>query len=154
MVMELYIVIAVAVVVVAIFLYRKKAVKKVPQGLQVFDANGDIVFDVNDYAFEVYGIVTTTAKVAGSVSDSRIKKSTCVFMMLSAKHPNFNYSTMSAYDYYYEQMFSALPRCCFRARCTESLPCCSVSLSISCSAVRCRAGALRGAWCCCLSSEW
>lgn len=109
--MEMYLIIAVIVVIAAIIIFKrkKKGAEKMPQGLQVFDENGAVVFDVNDYAFEVYGIVTTTAKVAGSVSNSRIKKNTCVFMLLSAKHPNFDYENMSAYDYYYEQMFSVLP---------------------------------------------
>ena len=108
---EYYVIIAVIVTVAAIHIYRrrKKGAEKVPQGMQVYDENGDIVFDVNDYAFDVYGIVTTTAKVAGRVTDSRIKKGTCVFMLISAKHPNFDYEHMTATQYYNEQLFSKLP---------------------------------------------
>lgn len=44
----IYIAIAVAVVVIAIILYkRKKGGKEVPQGLQVLDANNDVVYDTN-----------------------------------------------------------------------------------------------------------
>ena len=107
--MVVYIAIAVIVVVAAIIFYRKKRKKEMPAGLQIFDENGGIVFDINDYAFELYGIVTTTAKVAGSVRDSRIKKDTCVFMLISAIHPNFDYAHMTADQYYNEQLFSKLP---------------------------------------------
>ena len=107
--MVTYILIAGIVVVAAIFFYRKKREKEMPAGLQIFDENGDIVFDINDYAFEVYGVVTTTAKVAGEVRDNRIKKSTCLLMILSVKHPNFDYEHMTADRYYYEQLYSCLP---------------------------------------------
>lgn len=109
--MEMYVVIAVIIAIAAILIYkrRKKGAEKVPQGMQVYDESGNIVFDINDYAFDVYGIVTTTAKVAGKVTDSRIKKDTCVFMLISAKHPNFDYEHMTATQYYNEQFFSKLP---------------------------------------------
>lgn len=109
--MEMYMIIAVIIVVAAINIYkrRKKGAEKVPQGMQVYDENGNVVFDINDYAFDLYGIVTTTAKVAGSVTDSRINKDTCLFMIISAKHPNFDYAHMTAEQYYNEQQFSQLP---------------------------------------------
>lgn len=47
--MELYIIVAVIVVVAAIILYkRKKGEKEVPQGLQVFDEDGNMIVDVTD----------------------------------------------------------------------------------------------------------
>ena len=109
--MEMYMIIAVIIVVAAINIYkrRKTGAEKVPQGMQVYDENGNVVFDINDYAFDLYGIVTTTAKVAGSVTDSRINKDTCLFMIISAKHPNFDYAHMTAEQYYNEQQFSQLP---------------------------------------------
>ena len=109
--MVMYVAIAVILVVAAILIYkhRKKGADTVPQGIQIFDDNGNIVFDINDCAFEVYGVVTTTAKVAGKVTDTRIKKNTCVFILVSAKHPNFDYENMTATKYYNEQFFSKLP---------------------------------------------
>lgn len=107
--MEIYVIIAVIIVVAAIHIYKRKRSADMPQGLQVYDENGNIVFDINDYAFDLYGIVTTTAKVAGSVTDSRINKNTCLFMIISAKHPNFDYAHMTAEQYYDEQHFSKLP---------------------------------------------
>ena len=107
--MEIYVIIAVIIVVAAIHIYKRKRSADMPQGLQVYDENGNIVFDINDYAFDLYGIVTTTAKVAGSVTDSRINKNTCLFMIISAKHPNFDYAHMTAEQYYNEQQFSQLP---------------------------------------------
>ena len=68
----------IAIIAAAIIYKRRKKEKEMPQGMQIYDENGEIVFDINDYAFELYGIVTTTAKVAGRVTDSRIKKDTCV----------------------------------------------------------------------------
>lgn len=107
--MEMYVIIAVIIVVAAIHIYKRKRSADMPQGLQVYDDNGNIVFDINDYAFDLYGIVTTTAKVAGSVTDSRINVNTCLFMIISAKHPNFDYAHMTAEQYYNEQQFSQLP---------------------------------------------
>lgn len=107
--MEIYVIIAVIIVVAAIHIYKRKRSADMPQGLQVYDDNGNIVFDINDYAFDLYGIVTTTAKVAGSVTDSRINVNTCLFMIISAKHPNFDYAHMTADQYYNEQHFSKLP---------------------------------------------
>lgn len=106
----IYIVIVVIAIATAFNVYkRKKRGADMPQGMQIYDENGEIVFDINDYAFELYGIVTTTAKVAGRVTDSRIKKDTCVFMLISAIHPNFDYTHMTADQYYNEQHFSKLP---------------------------------------------
>lgn len=107
--MEIYVIIAVIIVVAAIHIYKRKRSADMPQGLQVYDDTGNIIFDINDYAFDLYGIVTTTAKVAGSVTDSRINKDTCLFMIISAKHPNFDYAHMTAEQYYNEQQFSQLP---------------------------------------------
>lgn len=107
--MEIYVIIAVIIVVAAIHIYKRKRSADMPQGLQVYDDTGNIIFDINDYAFDLYGIVTTTAKVAGSVTDSRINKDTCLFMIISAKHPNFDYAHMTAKQYYNEQQFSQLP---------------------------------------------
>lgn len=107
--MEIYVIIAVIIVVAAIYIYKRKRSADMPQGLQVYDDTGNIIFDINDYAFDLYGIVTTTAKVAGSVTDSRINKDTCLFMIISAKHPNFDYAHMTAEQYYNEQQFSQLP---------------------------------------------
>ena len=45
--MVTYIVIAVIVVVAAIFLYRKKRSKEMPAGLQVFGKNDDVVFETS-----------------------------------------------------------------------------------------------------------
>lgn len=107
--MEMYMIIAVIIVVAAIHIYKRKRSADMPQGLQVYDDTGNVIFDINDYAFDLYGIVTTTAKVAGSVTDNRINKDTCLFMIISAKHPNFDYAHMTAEQYYNEQQFSQLP---------------------------------------------
>ncbi len=54
--MELYIVLAVAVVVAAILIYRRKrGAEEVPQGLQVFDENGNVVVDITDRLTKVLG---------------------------------------------------------------------------------------------------
>lgn len=74
--MVVYIVIAVIVAVAAIFLYRKKAVKKVPQGLQIFNSNGDIILDYAEDTCQIYGFVQTVAGKSGSVNDKRITANT------------------------------------------------------------------------------
>lgn len=73
--MTLYVIIAVAIVVAAIVVYkrRKKGEEEVPQGLQVFDENGNVVVDITDRLTKVLGTAsirpTTTA---GTITDSLI----------------------------------------------------------------------------------
>ena len=54
--MIVYIVIAVIVVVAAIFLYRKKKRdKEMAQGLQIFNASGQLIFDLSNATTYVLG---------------------------------------------------------------------------------------------------
>lgn len=73
-----YVAIAVIIAVAAIFLYRKRGKKKVPQGLQIFDANGNMILDYTDATCRIYGTQTIVGSKNGSgtISDSRIKAST------------------------------------------------------------------------------
>lgn len=52
-----------------------------PQGLQVFDSNGVIVFDVTDRLSRVLGIITTTAS-NGSISDPGLLTGTPWWMII------------------------------------------------------------------------
>ena len=55
--MTLYVVIAIAVVVATIVIYkrRKKGAEEVPQGLQVFDENGNLTFDLSVNTTKILG---------------------------------------------------------------------------------------------------
>ena len=72
---EYYVVIAVIVVVAAIILYRKrskKEAKEVPQGLQIFNSSGDLIFDLSNATTYVLG-TGSTGTSNGSLSNSGIK---------------------------------------------------------------------------------
>lgn len=66
-----YVVIAVIVAVAAIILYRKRREKKVPQGLQIFDDGGHLVFDLSNKTTYVLG-TGSTGTSNGSLSNSKI----------------------------------------------------------------------------------
>lgn len=71
--MTLYVIIAVAVLVAAIVIYRKKAVKEVPQGLQVFDENGNTMVDTSERITKYLGSFTVpTDADSGTVANSEI----------------------------------------------------------------------------------
>ena len=72
--MELYIVLAVIVVVAAILiLRRKKGAEEVPQGLQVFDENGNVVVDTSERITKYLGSFTVpTDADSGTVANSEI----------------------------------------------------------------------------------
>ena len=81
--MVIYITIAVIMVVAAIFFYRKKRKKKMPAGLQIFDENGKLTFDLSHSTSRFIGQydlsntwrnnpVTKTISVAKNSSSERI----------------------------------------------------------------------------------
>ena len=58
--MVIYIAIAVIVVVAAIFLYRKKKrEKEMAQGLQIYNSNGKVIFDLSNATTYVLGTGST-----------------------------------------------------------------------------------------------
>lgn len=73
--MVIYIAVAVIVAVTAIILYRRKKAKKeetkVPQGLQIFNESGDLVFDLSNQTTYVLG-TGSTGTSNGSISNSKI----------------------------------------------------------------------------------
>ena len=70
---EIYILAAV-VIGCAIYFYKKykdKKEKEMPQGLQIFDGNGNIILDFTSKTMKVYGTVSTGTE-AGTFTDYRI----------------------------------------------------------------------------------
>lgn len=74
--MVIYITIAVIIAIAAIILYRRKKAKKeetkVPQGLQIFNSSGDLIFDLSNATTYVLG-TGNTGTSNGSLSNSGIK---------------------------------------------------------------------------------
>ena len=72
--MELYIVLAVIVVVAAILILRKKkGAEEVPQGLQVFDENGNTIVDTSERLTKYLGTFTVpTNAVSGEIINPEI----------------------------------------------------------------------------------
>ena len=74
--MVIYIIIAVIFAVVAIILYHRKKAKKeeakVPQGLQLFNESGQLIFDLTKATTYVLG-TGHTGTSNGSLSNSKIK---------------------------------------------------------------------------------
>lgn len=74
--MVIYIAIAVIVVITAIFMYkRKRSVEDMPQGLQVFDASGNIKLNVQDRLCKHLGTFDT-GTANGRINDSRVDAGT------------------------------------------------------------------------------
>lgn len=73
---EYYVIIAVAVMAAACILYHRKKDKKeeanVPQGIQLFNSSGDLIFDLSTATTYVLGTGRTGTK-NGSLSNSKIK---------------------------------------------------------------------------------
>lgn len=73
--MVIYIIIAVIFAVAAIILYRRKKAKKeeakVPQGLQLFNESGQLIFDLSSKTTYVLG-TGSTGTSNGSLSNSKI----------------------------------------------------------------------------------
>ena len=65
------IIIAIALIICFRKYTAKKEDNKMPQGLQVFDGNGNIVLDFTTKTMKVYGIVST-GTTAGHYDDARI----------------------------------------------------------------------------------
>lgn len=78
--MVIYIVIAVIIVVAAIFFYRKKRAKEMQAVFQVFDANGDLIFNLANKTSYVLGTGNTGAQ-NGSLNDSKITTRTWVIVL-------------------------------------------------------------------------
>ena len=79
--MVIYITIAVIILVAAIFFYRKKDKKEeanVPQGLQIFNASGNLILDYTEGTYQIYGVRKTVGGQSGSVSDSKITSDTFI----------------------------------------------------------------------------
>ena len=67
--MVTYIAIAVIILVAAIIFYRKKREKKMPAGLQVFDENGEVIFDLSHSTGRFIGSDTlSTTYSSGTVT--------------------------------------------------------------------------------------
>ena len=97
--MVVYIVIAVIVVVAAIFLYHKrkeKAVKEVPQGVQAFDERGNLIFDLSHSTSRFIGsdqlstsYPRTVSKTISVAKNSRSEK-IFFYLQLIRGDTNFN----------------------------------------------------------------
>lgn len=85
---------------------RKKETEadEMPAGLQIFDADGNCVFDTTDYTFRTLGTGTTGTE-DGGLSDSRITEKTVVIPYAVAD-PEHVDATL-AYIYYRTPIFTA-----------------------------------------------
>ena len=93
--MVTYIAIVVIVAVAAIIVYRKrreKAVKEMPQGLQIFDENGSIIYDYSNETFHIFGTGNIVGGVSGSITDSRIRANDTILLPLNQTLHNFDVS--------------------------------------------------------------
>jgi hypothetical protein len=78
--MVIYIVIAAIIAVAAIFFYRKKRAKEMQAVFQVFDANGDLIFDLANKTSYVLGTGNTGTQ-NGSLNNSKITARTWVVVL-------------------------------------------------------------------------
>ena len=83
--MVMYVAMAVIVVVAAITIYKrkKKAVKEVPQGLQVFDENGNTIVDTSERLTKYLGSFTVPTNAdSGTVVNSAIGEGDLWYMII------------------------------------------------------------------------
>ena len=89
-------IIAAGVVAVALLVFllhrriRKRGREKVPQGLQVWDENGNIILDTNDMLGRVLGIQPVSSRT-GSITDARLAQGQPFYFFLSAPYPGPGY---------------------------------------------------------------
>ena len=77
----IYIAVAVILVIAAIIFYkRKKREKEMPAGLQIFDENEHLIFDLANNTSYVLGTANTGAQ-DGSISDEKITARTWVVVL-------------------------------------------------------------------------
>ena len=107
--MVMYVAIAVIVVVAAIIIYRKRGKQKMPIGLQIFNADGNIIMDYTERGYQVYGTHTITggSNASGTITDSRIKAGSTFIIPYNI---TLDGKTVSgAMDEYYAQFMGIQP---------------------------------------------
>ena len=78
--MVIYIVIAVIISIAAILIYQKKRAKEMQAVFQVFDANGNLIFDLANKTSYVLGTGSTGSQ-NGSLNNSKITARTWVIVL-------------------------------------------------------------------------
>lgn len=59
-----------------------------PQGMQIFDANGNLTIDITDSISKIIGVVTTQANVAGSLNVPELAGGSRIFISKRATPPS------------------------------------------------------------------
>ena len=74
--------VAVIAIIAAAIIYkrRKKKEKEMPQGIQIFNSSGNLIFDLANNTTYILGTGNTNAQ-AGSISDARITARTWVIIL-------------------------------------------------------------------------
>lgn len=116
-IVEYYVIMAVivAVAAIAIVLYRKrskKEAKEVPQGIQVFNSSGELIFDLSNATTYVLG-TGSTGTSNGSLSNSKIKAGRTWVVVTSAAAdafiPRFTVANGKiSWDFYMSASISAV----------------------------------------------
>lgn len=85
----------IAVIAAALFYKRRKKEKEMPQGIQIFNSSGNLVFDMTKNTTYVLG-TGQTGTANGSLSDSRIVSGRTWIIVTTAQEkaliPNFTVS--------------------------------------------------------------
>lgn len=108
--MELiYIAVAVLIIAVVIVLKRKKGGEEVPQGLQVFNENGNMILDITDITYQLYGsrVIVGSQYGSGTIYDSRIKAGETFIIPYNITLDGI--TPTNPQDEYYAQAFSIQP---------------------------------------------
>lgn len=108
--MVTYVAIAVIIVIAAILIYKqKKREKKMPAGLQIFDADGKLVLDYTEATCQIYGTKTIVGSKNGSgtIVDKRIKANNTFIIPYNITLDGVSPKTV--YEQYYAQAFATQP---------------------------------------------
>ena len=107
--MELIYIAVAVIVIAAIIIYRKRGKQKMPIGLQIFNADGNIIMDYTERGYQVYGTRTITgaSNASGTITDSRIKAGSTFIIPYNI---TLDGKTVSgAMDEYYAQFMGIQP---------------------------------------------
>lgn len=92
----IYIVIAVIVMVAAVIIYKRRIrEKEMPAGIQIFDENGNLIFDLANNTSYILGTANTGTQ-DGSISNSKITTRTWVIILSCPANGQIPYFTVTS----------------------------------------------------------
>lgn len=84
----------IAIIAAVLFYKRRKKEKEMPQGIQIFDSGGNLIFDLANNTTYILGTGNTNAQ-DGSISDAKITARTWVIILSCPADGSIPYFSVS-----------------------------------------------------------